>query len=164
MWIINLPNNKMFTAERRNASIKLALLLLYKKLRLKRSGRRPDTNSSLSEDNTWMKFCRAILHIVGKSFGWINAFIAFFMHFRSKGWLKNSHYILFKEKMAVFLFTLSHNMWNRVFKCIFNRSLQTIHFYFHEFLQAMLKLSKEMVVPLVYEQNLNSIQNHQELR
>lgn len=46
IWIMNPSDNRMLMAERRNALKKL--LLLYKKLRRKHSGRRPDTDSSLS--------------------------------------------------------------------------------------------------------------------
>lgn len=47
-WITNLFDNRMLTAERRSALRKLALLLLYKKLKRRRSGKRPDTDSVLS--------------------------------------------------------------------------------------------------------------------
>lgn len=46
IWIMNPSDNRMLTAERRNALKKL--LLLYKKLRRKHSGRQLDTDSSLS--------------------------------------------------------------------------------------------------------------------
>lgn len=62
--------------------------------------------------------------------------------------------------MAIFLLTLSHNIQNRVVKCRIDHSLQTIHFYFHEVLWVMLKLSTEMIVQPLYNQNLSVVQHH----
>lgn len=86
-----------------------------------------------------------------------------YMRTSRKGQLKNSRYISVEEKTAMFLLTLSHNRRNRVVKRRFNHSLQTIHFYFHEVLQAMLKMAKEMVVAPPYDQNPNLAQSHRGL-
>lgn len=152
LWIINLFDNRMLRADRRSALKKLALLLLYKKLKHRRSDRRQDIDSALSGGQYLNEIiegnpthCGEILRMDKK------AFSALCANFRNKGWLKNSRYISVEEKTAMFLLTLNHNMRNRTVKRRFNHSLQTTHFYFHEVLQAMLKLAKEMVVAPLYE-------------
>lgn len=59
------------------------------------------------------------------------------------GMIMDGLYISVEEKMAMFLMNLSRSTSNCVVKRRFNHSLQTIHYYFHEVLQAMLKFSQE---------------------
>ncbi|XP_050225342.1 uncharacterized protein LOC126674858 isoform X1 [Mercurialis annua] len=66
--------------------------------------------------------------------------------------------------MGIFLFTLSQNHRNRAMKRRFNHSTQTVHFYFHEVLRAMLKFAREMVVPTTFNPDLDQVTYHQRLR
>lgn len=67
------------------------------------------------------------------------------------------------RKMAIILVTLSNNTSNRVVKRRFNYLLQTIHFYFHEVLWAMIKFSTEVIVSLSNGTNPNQIMSHHRL-
>lgn len=116
------------------------------------------------ENNTWIKFWRATPQTVEKSYRWIKPlFTALCSHFRVKdGWEIADIY--WSRKKWLYFFSHWGITWGTGGQTQINHSLQTIHFYFHEALQAMLKSSKKMVVPALYEQNPNFIQNHRRRR
>ena len=124
------------------------MILVKKIIRKKRLGRRPDTDSSLKGFayvqeilNGNPTYCLQILRMNKQEF------LRICEHFKNKTWLKDSRYIKVEEKMTMFLMTLNHNVRNRVTKRRFNHSIQTIHHYFHEVLEAMLLFGREMIVP-----------------
>lgn len=85
-----------------------------------------------------------------------HVFLELRRHFRSAGWLQNSQYVFVEEKMVMFLI---HNVKKRLVKRRFNHSFETLPFYFHEVLQAVLNFSKEMFTQPSYskfESNPNS--------
>lgn len=63
-----------------------------------------------------------------------NGFISLCQLFKEKGWLSDSKHLTVEEKMAMFLFTISHNLRNRFIKIRFQHSGHTVHRYFHEVL------------------------------
>ncbi|KAG6514129.1 hypothetical protein ZIOFF_024469 [Zingiber officinale] len=117
-------------------------------MRRRRRGQRPDA-ISLLDGASYVKeiiegnpaHCQEMLRMKKE------AFIKICSIFRENEWLKDSRYISVEEKMSMFLITLSHNLRVRFVKRRFCHSTQTINFYFHEVLKAMLKFSKEIIVP-----------------
>ncbi|XP_050238396.1 uncharacterized protein LOC126687883 [Mercurialis annua] len=155
----------MLTDKQRKSLKIIATLLIYKKIKRRHIGRRPDTNSSLSGSG----YVQEILdgnpaHSLEMLRMKKEAFLALCQHFKAKGWLKNSRYISVEEKMAIFMFTLSQNHRNRAIKRRFNHSTQTVHNYFHEVLLAMLHFAKEMVIPTTFDPDLNQVTYHRRLR
>ena len=138
----------MLTEKQRKILKIIAVILVKKIIRKKRLGRRPDTDSALKG----FAYVQEILNGNLAHFLEIlrmnkQAFLRICEHFKNKTWLKDSRYIKVEEKMAMFLMTLNHNVRNRVTKRRFNHSTQTIHYYFHEVLEAMLLFRREMIVP-----------------
>lgn len=85
-------------------------------------------------------------------------------YFRQKGWLRNSRQINVEEKLAMFLNVISHGKCLRVIKRRFQHSTQTVHYYFHEVLGAMIEFSKEMIVPTTFNPDPNVPGYHKRLR
>ena len=138
----------MLTEKQRKILKITAVILVKKIIRKMRLGRRPYTDSALKDFayvqeilNGNPAHCLEILRMNKQ------AFLRICEHLKNKTWLKDSRYIKVKEKMAMFLMTLNHNVRNRVTKRRFNHSTQTIHHYFHEVLEAMLLFGREVIVP-----------------
>ncbi|XP_042426229.1 uncharacterized protein LOC122014111 [Zingiber officinale] len=136
----------MLTGNKRKKVITILRLILL--MRRRRRGQRPDA-ISLLDGASYVKeiiegnpaHCQEMLRMKKE------AFIKICSIFRENEWLKDSRYISVEEKMSMFLITLSHNLRVRFVKRRFCHSTQTINFYFHEVLKAMLKFSKEIIVP-----------------
>ena len=152
-------------SEKQKRALKVVVTsLIFKILRKKRVGRRPDTDGLLRGSGYLNEIldgnpshCQEMLRMKKE------AFISLCGHFRNRGWLEDSRYVSIEEKMTMFLITLSHNIRNRFVKRRFNHSTQTIHKYFHEVLHAMLHFSKEMIVPTTTN-SVNHISHHRRLR
>ncbi|XP_060196833.1 uncharacterized protein LOC132626101 isoform X4 [Lycium barbarum] len=76
-------------------------------------------------------------------------------NFRHNGWLTDSKYVSVEEKIAIFLSIIGHNDRFVVIKRRFQHSSQTIHKYFHEVLEAMMKFAKEMISSTTSDPNLD---------
>lgn len=74
----------------------LFLLLIYKKMRWRRSGQKLDANASLSEGENLKKFLEGNSASGREIFKMGKTFVYGFMQaFKNKVWLQNSHYICF---------------------------------------------------------------------
>ena len=142
----------------------IAIILIKKKMNKRGVGRRPDTDSILSGHeyvNEIMQgnpaHSQEMLRMSKEAFSNLCEY------FRGKGWLQNSRYISVEEKMAMFLYSLSQQHTMRSIKRRFNHSTHTMHTYFYEVLLAMLKFSKEMIVPN-YTPSINENTQHRRLR
>lgn len=93
-----------------------------------------------------------------------DAYIMLCNHFKQKNWLQNSRSISVEEKMAMFLTIIGHNERFRAVKRRFQHSTQTIHKCFHEVRRAMIKFSREVIVPTSSEAHSNMSQRHRNLR
>ncbi|KAL3715621.1 hypothetical protein ACJRO7_007363 [Eucalyptus globulus] len=76
---------------------------------------------------------------------------------KARGWLKDSRYIKVDEQIGIFLFMICHKNSNRTLCERFQRSGQTISKYFTIVLLAVLKLAKEIIVPLSFDVVPNEI-------
>ena len=93
-----------------------------------------------------------------------DAYVRLCNHFRQNEWLKDSKHISVEEKIAMFLTIIGHNERFVVIKRRFQHSSQTVHKYFHEVLEAMMKFSKEMIVPTTFDPNPNIPGTHKRIR
>lgn len=62
------------------------------------------------------------------------------------GGLSDGRYVSAKEQVGMFLSIIAHNKKNRIIHFDFIRSRETISKYFHEVLNAILRLHKELLV------------------
>ncbi|KAF6148191.1 hypothetical protein GIB67_011966 [Kingdonia uniflora] len=85
-------------------------------------------------------------------------------HFKDTGLLKDSKHIDVKEKLAIFLHIIAHNMRNRTVNNRFQHSAAITSKVFHECLDAMIKFSKEMIVPTNFDEPPRPIKHHKKLR
>ncbi|GAV71669.1 hypothetical protein CFOL_v3_15159, partial [Cephalotus follicularis] len=78
--------------------------------------------------------------------------------------LHYSRYVSVEEKMAMFLTIIGHNECYVVIKRRFQHSSQTVHKYFHEVLNVMMKFAREMIMPTTFDTNLDIPETHKLLR
>ncbi|XP_075080532.1 uncharacterized protein LOC107781857 [Nicotiana tabacum] len=93
-----------------------------------------------------------------------DAYVQLCQHFRHKGWLVDSKHISVEEKIAIFLTIIGHNERFVVIKRRFQHSSQTVHKYFHEVLEAMMKFAKEEISSTTSDSNLHIPSSHKKLR
>nr|XP_016443140.1 PREDICTED: uncharacterized protein LOC107768521 [Nicotiana tabacum] len=84
-----------------------------------------------------------------------DVYVRLCQHFRYNGWLIDSKHISVEEKIAIFFIIIGHNERFVVIKRRFQHSLQSVHKYFHEVLDAMMKFANEMITPTIFDTNLN---------
>ncbi|XP_060175874.1 uncharacterized protein LOC132606406 isoform X2 [Lycium barbarum] len=146
----------------------LWLMSLYwcrKRLRLKNVQRNKDLTSSLSRQSYTLELLsgssRQCLELMRMS---RDAYVRLCQNFRHNGWLTDSKYVSVEEKIAIFLSIIGHNERFVVIKRRFQHSSQTIHKYFHEVLEAMMKFAKEMISSTTSDPNLDIPGAHKRLR
>ncbi|XP_060178774.1 uncharacterized protein LOC132608967 isoform X3 [Lycium barbarum] len=93
-----------------------------------------------------------------------HAYVRLCQHFRQNGWRIDRKNISVEEKIEIFLIIIGHNERYVVIKRRFQHSLQTVHKYFHEVLDAMMKFAKEMIAPTTGDSNVNIPSAHNRLR
>ncbi|KAF6175276.1 hypothetical protein GIB67_000597 [Kingdonia uniflora] len=76
-------------------------------------------------------------------------------HFKDTGLLRDSKHIDVEKKLAILLHIIVHNMRNGAVNIIFQPSAATTSKVFHECLDAMIKFSKEMIVPTNFDEPRN---------
>ncbi|KAM3221710.1 hypothetical protein P3L10_020980 [Capsicum annuum] len=89
-----------------------------------------------------------------------DAYVRLCQHFRQNGWLTDSKHISVEEKIAMFLTIIGHNERYAVIKRRFQHSSQTVHKYFHEVLEAMMKFAKEMMTLTTFDSNMDILGAH----
>ncbi|XP_059304890.1 uncharacterized protein LOC132056626 isoform X3 [Lycium ferocissimum] len=146
----------------------LWLMSLYwqrNRYRLKYDRRIRDLTSSLSGQKYTLELLsgsnRQCIELMRMS---RDAYVRLCQHFRHNGWLIDSKHISVEEKIAIFLTIIGHNERYVVIKRRFQHSLQTIHKYFHEVLEAMMNFAKEMIAPTTFDSNMNIPGAHNRLR
>ncbi|XP_060182235.1 uncharacterized protein LOC132611892 [Lycium barbarum] len=136
-----------------------------KGLRLKNVQRNKDLTSSLSGQNYTLELLsgssRQCLELMRMS---RDAYVQLCQYFRHNGWLTDSKYVYVEEKITIFLSIIGHNECSVVIKRRFQHSSQTIHKYFHEVLEAMMKFAKEMISSTTSDPNLDTPGAHKRLR
>ena len=88
-----------------------------------------------------------------------NGFISLCQLFKEKGWLSDSKHLTVEEKMATFLFTISHYLRNWLIKVRFQHSGHIAYRYFHKVLTTMMKFLKEMITSPSFIDNSRGIRN-----
>ncbi|KAF6162764.1 hypothetical protein GIB67_029033 [Kingdonia uniflora] len=92
-----------------------------------------------------------------------DSFRSLVAHFRDTGLLRDSKHIDVDEKLAIFLHIIAHNMRNRAINTLFQHSAATTSKVFHECLDAMIKFSKEMIVPTNFDEPPRPIRHNLEV-
>lgn len=93
--------------------------------------------------------CTELLHMSRDSF------VRLCVHFKEKGWLKDSKHLSVEQKMAIFFMAIGHNQRFRVLKRRFQHSSETIHKCFHEVLDKMMVFAAEVIRPTSFNPNPN---------
>ncbi|XP_074374036.1 uncharacterized protein LOC141714415 [Apium graveolens] len=83
--------------------------------------------------------------------------------FKQRSWVKVSRNATVEEKIAIFLHVIRHNDRFIKVKNRFQHSIETLHRYFHEVLNGMMELAKEVIVPTPYDQNTSRSKRQKKL-
>lgn len=145
--------------------VRLISLLILLKLRNRPNVREKLLTSSLTGKKYMEELMKGSSTVIYDEFRMTkSAFVELCNYFRSKNWLKKSKFLDVDEKMAMFLWTISHNNRNRSVKYRFQHSGETVSRYFHQVLNAMMLFAKEMIVPPKFDAYEPEVRSHFELR
>jgi hypothetical protein len=67
--------------------------------------------------------------------------------FTDCGWLEDTIHMCVEQQVAMFLNLVGHNLWNRLVATNYDRSGETVSYYFNKVLHAIIVLRNELIRP-----------------